>query len=565
MTQAPPPSPRVLATELVDPVEDSPRAIVSRVTARLANVVVWVAAPVAFGVSAIAVLRDGWSPSVGAYGLLQVVAIAVLRGWRGRSSHAAGHALFLYGYLHAILATFMVGPAMGIGVLCVLAGLWSAVSLGRRGAWLNAGFMFAAAMGIGLLFEVALLVRPDGSMLDVREPLNWVRMAVTMAAGGVVNGWVVSEILGEQERGARRAERTLAMEEQERSLSDELVRQLHQSQRLETLHRLAGGAGHDIMNALAVVLCNAEMLRKTEDSFQEELAGEVFEAATSAAKISRQLMALGEREPLAAGSTEPAALIERTGRLLRRSLPPSIDLRLEARTERPIAKMPEGGRLAVTLSNVESGLRRGGVLIEVEDDGVGMDDATRDRIFEPFFTTKGPGVGTGMGLAVVHGLVTSAHGAITVSSALGAGTTIRVELPAPQPASEQAPRTSASSQAEGGRVILLVEDDARVRAVMRRVLQAAGHEVVEAGDGAAAVTALGSLRELDLLITDGVLPDLPTQELIEDVLAQHARAQVVVCSGYSEEVLSQRGIDLSRCERLPKPFTAAELRAVAAR
>jgi CheY-like chemotaxis protein len=193
-----------------------------------------------------------------------------------------------------------------------------------------------------------------------------------------------------------------------------------------------------------------------------------------------------------------------------------------------------------------------------------MDEATRQRLFEPFFTTKPSGKGSGLGLALVKGFVLEAGGEVMVASSNGGGTTITLRLPAAsaeEASSERAPAPAEpSAEARRGRSVLVVEDDANVRAAIVASLSRAGFVVHAAADGDSAYELLDDpALALDLLCVDGVIPGKSTQVLIERARARVPTLAVVVCSGYVDEELLRRGIQTGKIACVRKPFTPDEL------
>ncbi len=564
-----------------DPAEAAASAR-GRVVDSLFAAVSLVLAPLVLLVTVVVGLRTGWSTALGALQALLLLAVGagLLRaraapGWKQVS-------LALYAAVSAPIAILHFGPVLALGMVAVLVAVWAGLTMGAKGAWRAAVAVLVLAMLVGVAVTAGLLPRPSGALVTLDDPANWVRLTCTALVGPLVAAWLGLRVIGEYERSAAAADEALRSELEERDLGDQVVQDLHRSQRLETLHRLASGAGHDITNALAVVLCNAELLARSSKGADAELASEILEAARGATKTSRQLLSLGQHETVPGGTSHPKELEERLRRALHRTLPSSVELVVTVETERRVClhpeamdrillnlclnardAMPDGGTLSVSFRPVDVGARAGGVAIVVEDTGVGIDDASRDRIFEPFFTTKPASKGTGMGLSIVHGLVTAAGGAISVGARAGGGTVFRIELgPAAAPASMSS-RPPARAPMGARLTVLVVEDDARVRAVMKRVLTRAGHTVHEAETGALALDRVATGGPMDLLLTDGVLPDTSTPTVIRAFQRANPDGRVVVCSGYGDAVLEAHGIDLSRCERLPKPFGVAELRRLA--
>ena len=200
------------------------------------------------------------------------------------------------------------------------------------------------------------------------------------------------------------------------------------------------------------------------------------------------------------------------------------------------------------------------VEVAVADSGQGMDAATRARIFEPFFTTKGQGKGTGLGLSMAYGVVTQSGGAIDVTSEPGAGATFRVLLPRREAPAADAPKSLAPPSERGTETILLVEDDAAVRNIGRRVLEGAGYRVVVAANaGEALLHAERVGASVDLVVTDVVMPGMNGRELADRLVPLCPRAAVLYVSGYTDESLERFGV-LGR-HFLPKPFTGRALTA----
>jgi CheY-like chemotaxis protein len=201
------------------------------------------------------------------------------------------------------------------------------------------------------------------------------------------------------------------------------------------------------------------------------------------------------------------------------------------------------------------------VLLAVADTGCGMTEAVKARAFEPFFTTKGPGQGTGLGLAMVHGFARQSGGHVEVESEPGRGTTFRLYLPrAEGPAAAAKPHPCPPAARRGGETVLLAEDEPAVRALSGQALRAAGYRVLEAGDGAEALRVAGGyLRPIDLLVSDVVMPGVGGRELAVRLAAVHPEARVLFMSGYADDAVVRHGVREEQAPFLPKPFTPADL------
>jgi two-component system, cell cycle sensor histidine kinase and response regulator CckA len=375
-----------------------------------------------------------------------------------------------------------------------------------------------------------------------------------------------------------------------------LQEQLIEVQRLEGIGQLAGGVAHDFNNLLTAILGGAQGIRESlaggTPPLDDDLQA-VLDAGSRATELTRQLLAFARRQPIAPTPLDPCALLRELELLVRRLLRESIGLSLElapgtwavradAGQLRQVIlnlavnardAMPGGGRLVLSAENETLDARAAGavgapgpgdyVRLSVRDTGTGMTPEARTHLFEPFFTTKTLGRGTGLGLAVVHGIVKQSGGAIAVETAPGRGTSIHVHLPRcdepvarPPPAAPQAP-------AGGGEAILLVEDEGVVRAVAERTLRAAGYAVraaasaeeALAGDGAEAGAGAG----IDLLVTDVVMPGMNGRQLSEELRRRHPGLRVLFISGFTHDAVAQHGVIEPGVDLLEKPFLGPTL------
>ena len=365
--------------------------------------------------------------------------------------------------------------------------------------------------------------------------------------------------------------------------------QLLQAQKMEAIGRLAGGVAHDFNNLLTVIIGSGEMLRDVvTDPSALSLIEEVLQASDRAAQLTQQLLAFGRRQLLKPEVMTLDDVVNGAERLLRRTLGEDVDLQVRlapdpwtvkvdrAQTEQVVMNlainardaMPGGGPLVISTANVRTD---GGedipsgeyVQLSVTDAGVGMTAEVRERLFEPFFTTKEQGKGTGLGLAMVYGIVKQSGGHIRIESDVGAGTAIRVFLP--RVAADGATRDRAEARPapglpRGTGAILLVEDDPGVRALAATILRRCGYDILEAPTARLALDVLDrpDPLELRLMISDVVLPGMSGLDLAARVRQRWPSIPVLFISGYADDVLAkQQAVEAHRL--LPKPFTPLEL------
>jgi two-component system cell cycle sensor histidine kinase/response regulator CckA len=365
----------------------------------------------------------------------------------------------------------------------------------------------------------------------------------------------------------------------ERDRVRQLEAQLEQAQRLEAVGQLAGGVAHDFNNLLLVILANTEsLLAKTED--EDALAGmrEVERAATSAADLTRQLLQFSRRDPSELSGVDLASKVRETEALLRRTIGEHIDLRVDVAAGLPLVGMAPGQLDQVLVNlvvNARDAINQGGTIevsvvpsgqqavLIVRDDGEGMSEEVVARAFDPFFTTKPRGQGTGLGLATVYGIVNQIGGAVEIDSAPGRGTAVRVALPVATTARPAVPEAEPVDGPSGaGNAILVVDNERAVRAIVCRMLRKHGYATYDAASGADAERMLeNGAGEVDLLLTDVLMPGISGHELVERARRSKPSLKAIYMSGYSggSSPLDLRNGDDNGDEVLEKPFTAAQL------
>lgn len=371
----------------------------------------------------------------------------------------------------------------------------------------------------------------------------------------------------------------------------ELEEQLRLGQRMESIGRLAGGVAHDFNNLLTVIRSCSDFLLADLSPGDTRRADveEIHRAGERAAALTRQLLAFGRKQILQVEAFDLNDVVRGAQSMLDRLIGEHIDVSTtladkatwimadRRQIEQVIVNlvvnsrdaMPQGGVVSVETTLVElddeyaslhvdakPGLH---VMFSVSDTGCGFDEETRARIFEPFFTTKTPGPGTGLGLATVYGIVKQCGGTIFVYSEVGKGTTFKVYFPlAAEP--EGRPPESSRTYTPGTETILLVEDENAVREQVRRILAHAGYRVRIAASGSEALDLDAERwKEVDLLITDVIMPGLSGPDLVQQLAATLYRGPVLYVSGYTEVAIVQKGVLDPGVQFISKPFEGSAL------
>jgi two-component system cell cycle sensor histidine kinase/response regulator CckA len=363
---------------------------------------------------------------------------------------------------------------------------------------------------------------------------------------------------------------------------------LRQMQKMEAVGQLAGGIAHDFNNLLTGILSFCDLILqelRPDDPIRGDVE-QIRQAAQRAATLTRQLLAFSRRQVLQPRVLSLNSVIDELDSMLRRVLGASITLETEldpglwhvfadpGQLEQVVVNlvvnardaMPAGGRVTIATANVRLDALRGTgtgalnpgdyVVLSVGDSGVGMDQATQARIFEPFFTTKELGRGTGLGLSTVFGIVQQSGGEVTVESAPGQGATFRVYLPRHVGPASAAPRPDRRALPGGSETLLLVEDEAAVRASARRLLERYGYTILEARHGADALRIFeANEARIDLVLTDIVMPEMGGRELVERLRAYRPGLKVLFMSGYTEQAITADGVMPPGTGFLEKPFT----------
>ncbi|MDO9708585.1 ATP-binding protein [Paracraurococcus lichenis] len=452
-------------------------------------------------------------------------------------------------------------------------------------AHLPAALGFILPTGLPFVARYAL----DGSL----QGLIAAAMILVFLAAIAASAWRASCDFGTNARlRLNLAQQARELDGANQRLREEMLRHrateasLRQAQKMEAVGQLTGGIAHDFNNLLTAVLGSLALLAKrlpAEDARAARLLGTALQGAQRGAALTKRLLAFGRRQTLEPRVVELPALVAGMAELLRGALGGAAHLRTEFPPGLPpvhvdanqlelallnlVANardaMPAGGEIVIGAAAREAapgeaeGLAPGPyVVLSVTDAGEGMDEATLARAMEPFFTTKGTGKGTGLGLAMVHGLAAQSGGRLALRSTHGLGTVAELWLPraaaaAEPPAAPGPAPTAAARQAS----ILLVDDDPLVLASTAALIEDMGHVVVEAGSGAAALERLRGGLAPDLVLTDYAMPGLTGVQLAAEIRRLRPGLPVLLATGYAE----LEGEALAGLPRLAKPFEAPAL------
>jgi two-component system cell cycle sensor histidine kinase/response regulator CckA len=369
--------------------------------------------------------------------------------------------------------------------------------------------------------------------------------------------------------------------------------ELRQGQKMEAIGRLAGGIAHDFNNLLTIIIGYTDLVLQqlAPDTPVHSDVEEIRHAGASASALTRQLLAFSRKQILQPQILDLNGIVSRMNAMLRRLI--GEDIELTTRLATPLDRiwadpgqieqiilnlalnardaMPYGGSLTVETANADldahwvaqhpDASEGRHVMLVLSDTGIGMDETVKAHLFEPFFTTKERGKGTGLGLATVYGIVKQSGGSIFVHSQPAHGTTFNIFLPRTERSVDlpNAPRPAPQSPG-GTETILLVEDQPEVRAVTRDAMARHGDTVLEAANGAEAVSILKNhVGEVRLLLTDVVMPGMSGRDLAEQLVAGRPDLRVLYTSGYTDDAIVHHGVLEAGMAFIQKPFTPHEL------
>ena len=371
-----------------------------------------------------------------------------------------------------------------------------------------------------------------------------------------------------------------------------LEAQLRHAQKMEAIGQLAGGIAHDFNNILSVIMANSDILRDAIEPARNDLISAVRDIGTAArngARLARKLLGFSRKTELMVETVDLAAITNELSSMLRRVIPETIRLTLHVEDDAKRVNadrgafeqillnlvsnardaMPDGGDLSIAVEtrivgHPAPGLESGEyAVVTVTDTGIGMDEATKQRVFEPFFTTKPEGAGTGLGMAMVYGLMKQHGGYVDVDSQLGTGTTVTLYFPVAR-GSTDAPTQRAvlpSDEIRGGtETILYVEDQQTVRRTGSRILARHGYTVISADNGVAALREYEQHADaIDLVITDVVMPEMGGYDLLREIRRRDPDVPFILTSGYSGGALQQEVGTYRNVTTVGKPWTLDEL------
>jgi PAS domain S-box-containing protein len=373
-----------------------------------------------------------------------------------------------------------------------------------------------------------------------------------------------------------------------------LEQQLMQSQKMESIGLLAGGVAHDFNNLLTAISGYGQMVRECipeDDELSRESIDQVLNASERAAELTRSLLAFSRKQVMNPKPVLVDTVVGNAGKLIERVIGEDIEFSTSlSDNEMPV--MADAGQLEQVLINLAANARdampNGGCLhistreevvkngsearydlqapgryavISVSDTGSGIDEKSLRRIFEPFFTTKEVGKGTGLGLAMSYGAVKQHNGSILVKSDPGDGTTFDIYLPLIKKRLPDEKRDRAESPAyQGSETLLIAEDEEVVRKYMEKILTKAGYNVIAAADGEDAIEKFRQNREdISLILSDVIMPKKNGREVLEQARKENSGVKGIFVSGYTANVMKEKGISECNCEFITKPFVKNEL------
>ncbi len=532
---------------------------------------------------------------------IPVLAAALCRGWPFRLRFGllavdlltvvlASGVLFglvpngvLVSLLLIMLSTLIFGARAGIAAIVAVTGLNALVAWG----WVSGAFPLHPSSQPG-----------GGAVMDYRAATVWIRVILVGTAGSVAIVIMLRYLLGDLNRAlheSNNALKRLAGEQESRMRAEaarfEAERVAREAQKFDALGRMASGVAHDFNNTLCVMKLWTGLLADDPQADIPSMRAalqDIRDATTNAQQLTSQLLAFSRDEAGEKGVCDLAAVVPRDCETLGRIL--SDDIAVECRADAaaivPLSAgqvqemllnlginardaMPQGGRLSIATENLRlagppDGLPPGRYCrLTVSDSGTGMSEEVKARIFEPFFTTKAPGAGTGLGLAMVYGLVKGVGGSIAVRSRLGEGTTFSILLPVVDSAA-LAPESKRGVLEGATRCpVLVVDKQLEMGALVERILGKDGYPTVWVRNSRAALEQIESAETpIGLLILEAVMPEVPAKEIIAAATNRNRACKIIVISGHMMDTGILEGLERGLYHKLSKPFDADTLRRV---
>lgn len=540
-----------------------------RLLALVASVLVWLAAT--FPVHVVWVIALTWG-----------VAVVMILSTLKRGLPYSVRVLGVLGGMHALcggvlLRGGVVGPNVAASFL--LEAVLASLLLDRRAGFAVVGAIAATFGAAFWLHEGRWEQRAPGweSAFDFSHGDVAVRVTLITCALAFAAVYGISQLIQRLERALAERDASLARLEEEHRGRVQALQELERreaaflrARELEVLGRLAGFVSHDFNNALLAIFGGTELARRARsDRERDEALAIVQSAATQAASTAKQLRAFGPRSRGETKLLDVGHVARTAERLLRTLLPETIELTVHAdpapriRADEGLLQsalmnlslnawdaMRDGGRLTIRIHGADNGAHGRCTVIEVQDSGTGMDEATAARVFAPFFTTKGP-VGSGLGLASVRETVEAVGGKVSVRSALGQGTSISLIWPAAESDEYAAVQVSTSPPALLSGNVLVIDDERAVRRTVATYLRRCGLTALEAETRDEALQ-LATRRVIDVVITDGVVPGASTASFVRELRHCSPGVRILLCSGAgSEPDAAARSVADAV---LPKPF-----------
>lgn len=461
-----------------------------------------------------------------------------------------------------------------------------------RGEGFASSLAIPLSVGVFRMGTLLVLGLSDETQTHLDQELQLLTSLSTLVALVLRNAFLYEDqerIIQERTVDLKKANERLRHELDERIRLEE---HLTQARKMESIGRLAGGVAHDFNNILAVILGHGELMLEDlpEGSPLRADLVNMLKAGERARDLTHQLLAFGRKQILNVRTLDLNPAVQEVGGMIQRLLGEDIEIRLRLGANTGFVKadqsqlhqvlmnlclnardaMPGGGVLTIETHKVQidedftaehSNLAPGThVLLQVTDTGTGMDENTLQHVFDPFFTTKEMGKGTGLGLATVYGIVKQHGGEILVSSAPGQGTTFQVYLPSVSETLSGSGASSADAPLMGqGETVLVAEDNPHVRKLAVMMLKRLGYRVLESESVSQCIEMASTASQLDLLLTDIVMPGMNGLQLSERIRAFRPGIQTLFMSGYTDDVLGHHGVLEKNVHFLTKPFTEKSL------